>query len=202
MPMISTSQNLINETAFNGYVKYLAYKRHFTTKSYDFHKYNGKVKANFETFRTRNDAYFFAKLANKPDYENMILANMVVNPDAWIRDLMDDSGYNIYVEWKKKMDSLGHVFKSDLSNLHDDYQSNFISHNGQHPYIGKLLLQKKITLETFTMLAHMSNIYSYWSEKVVDKIIFRDIIVKSKKYKPFLQYDEQRFKQIVKDKFF
>ena len=155
MTMISTSQNLINQTAFNSYVKYLAYKRHFTTKSYDFHKYNGKVKANFETFRTRNDAYFFAKLANKPDYENMILANMVVNPD-----------------------------------------------NGQHPHIGKLLLQKKITLETFTMLAHMSNIYSYWSEKVVDKIIFYDIIIKSKKYKPFLRYDEQRFKQIVKDKFF
>lgn len=200
--MISTSPNSVNEHAFNAYVKYLAYKRHFTVKGYDFHKYHGKVKASFETFRTRNDAYFFAKLAKKDDYENLLLANVLVKPESWVRDIIDDSGYNIYVDWKKKIDSLGHIFKSDLSQLKDDYKENFISYDGQHPYIGKLLLQKKITLETFTILSHSAKIFAYWEKKVVDKIIFCDIITRSKKYKPFLIYNEERFNLIVKDKFF
>ena len=199
--MISTSQNSINEKAFDAYVKYLAYKKHFTTKGYDFHKYNGKVKASFENFRTRNDAYFFAKLAKKDDYENLLLANMLVKPESWVRDIIDDSGNNIYTDWKKKIDSLGHIFKSDLSNLRDDYKDNFLSHDGQHPHIGTLLLQKKISLETFTILSHISNIFGYWEQTVVDKYIFSGIMTKSRKYKPFLAYDEQRFKQIVKDKF-
>jgi len=200
--MMSTSQNLVNEHAFNAYVKYLAFKKHFTTKGYDFHKYNGKVKASFENFRTRNDAYFFVKLAKKDDYQDLLLANMIVKPESWVREIIDDVGHNRYVEWKRKIDSLGHVFKSDLGELKDDYKQNFVSIDGQQPYIGKLLLQKRITLETFTILSFSSNIIPYWEKKVVDKVIFGDIINKSKKYKPFLAYDEQRFKLIVKDKFF
>ena len=64
-----------------------------------------------------------------------------------------------------------------------------------------LLLQKKISLETFTILAFMANIFSYWSEKVVDKHVSFDIINKSRKYKPFLDYDSDRFKTMVKERF-
>jgi hypothetical protein len=177
-------------------------KRHFTTKGYDYQKYHGKVKANFETFRTRNDAYFFAKLAKKDDYENLLLANMVQKPEIWIREIVDDVGYQIYIEWIRKIESLGYIFKSELNELKDDYKENFMSYNGQHPYIATLYMQRKISLETFTILSHSANIFAYWEEKVVDKIIFYDIITKSKKYKPFLVYDQVRFKQIIKDKFF
>lgn len=199
--MISTSQNLVNEHAFNAYIKYLAYKKHFTTKGYDFHKYHGKVKASFENFRTRNDAYFFAKLARKDDYENLLLSNMIVNPGCYVRDIIDNSGYDVYIQWKKKIDSLGHVFKSDLGHLKDTYADNFISKDGQHPYIGTLLLQNKITIETFTILSHISNIYTHWDDKVVDKIVFGNLMLKSKKYKPFLKYDDKKFRKIIKDYF-
>jgi len=64
-----------------------------------------------------------------------------------------------------------------------------------------LLLQKKISLETFTILAHSANIFSYWQEKVVDKHVSFDIINKSKKYKPFLDFNADRFKKIIKDRF-
>ena len=199
--MISTSPNSVNEKAFDAYVKYLAYKRHFTTKGYDFHKYNGRVKASFETFRTRNDAYFFAKLATKDDYENLLLANMLVKPESWVRDIIDDSGHDIYMAWKKKIDSLSHVFKSELNLLKDDYAQNFVSVGGQYPHIVTMFLQKKISLETFTIISHIANIFNYWEANVSDKIIFDGIVRKCRRYKPFLQYDEQKFKQLVKDRF-
>ena len=159
------------------------------------------MRANYETFMSRNDAYSFAKLAKKDDPEGLILSNLLINKNIWVRDLLDSEGEARYINWRKKIESLGYVFKSELAHLNDEYKQNFISRDGQHPLVMTLLLQKKISLETFTILAFMANIFSYWSEKVVDKHVSFDIINKSKKYKPFLDYEPNRFKTMVKERF-
>jgi hypothetical protein len=200
--MIKTSLTFANEESFNFYVKYLAIKQHFTTDGYDYHKYRGKIKASFDTFRTRNDVFFFHKLANKDDPENLLLANMVVKPNAFIREIVEQDGEDRYFEWKKKTDSLGRVFKEDLNKLEDDYQQNFVSNNGQHPHVMGLYVQRKITLESFTILTNLSNIFPYWDKEIVDKIVARDIIRLSKKYRPFLNIDEKKFKSIIRERFF
>lgn len=196
-----TSQIYANDKSFGAYIKYLALKKHFTIDSYDYKKYNGKVRASFETFSARNDTLFFHKLAKKEDYENLILANMVIKPDIWVRDILEEEGEARYIEWKRKIDSLSYFFKNDLSHLLDDYKENFISPDGQHPHVMTMYLQRKISLETFTILAHISNIFTYWDEKIVDKIVARDIIRLARKYKPFLVIDEKKFKDTVREQF-
>lgn len=200
--MIKESLTFANEESFNFYVKYLAMKKHFTTDGYDYQKYHGKVRASFDKFRTRNDVFFFHKLAQKEDPENLLLANMIVKPNAWIREIVESEGEYIYTEWRKKMDSLTRVVKGDLNKLHDDYKENFVSYDGQHPYIMSLYMQKQITLETFTILTHLSKIFSYWDKEIVDRFIARDIIRLSRKYRPFLMIDEKKYKDLVKDRFF
>lgn len=199
--MNKISQTLASDDSFNAYVKFLALKKHFTTDNYDYFKYNGKVRANYETFMSRNDAYSFAKLAKKDDVQGLILSNLLINKNIWVRDLLDSEGEARYMNWRKKIESLGYVFKSELAHLNDEYKRNFISVDGQHPHVMTLLLQKKISLETFTILTFMANIFSYWSEKIVDKHVSFDIIDKSRKYKPFLEFDTNRFKTIVKERF-
>jgi hypothetical protein len=199
MKMISSTSS--TDEGFKAYVTYLALKRHFTTKSYDFFKYNGKIKASVDTFRTRNDSYFFLKLARKDDFQNLILANMIEKPDIWVRDVLEQEGSTRYNNWKKKIDSLGHIFKSEINIMLDEYKDNFIVRDGQHPHIMTMLLQRKISLETFTIITHAANIFDYWDEKVVDKIVAGDIINKSRKYKPFLDIDMKRYKTFVKDRF-
>lgn len=200
--MIKTSQSYANEDSFNWYVKYLAMKKHFTTDGYDYHKYNGKIRASFDTFRTRNDAYFFEKLSNKENPEKLIVANMVVKPNVWIREIVEQEGEDRYIDWQKKIDSLSRIFKTELNLLDDNFQANFTSVNGQHPFIMTMYLQKKISLETFSILAKISNIFPYWEKEIVDKIVARDIIRLIKKYKPFLEIDEKKFKDIVRERFF
>ena len=200
--MIKTSQSFANEKTFNLYVKYLAFKKHFTTDQYDYQKYRGKVRASFDKFRTRNDVFFFHKLWQKDEPENYLLANMIVNPNSWIREIVEETGEARYLEWKKKIESLSYTFKSDLSKLDDNYQANFATPDGQHPLVMRLYLQKQITLETFTLLTNMSNIFPYWDTNLVDKIVARDIIRLSKKYRPFLEIDEKKFKDIVRNHFF
>jgi hypothetical protein len=196
-----TSPTFANEESFSAYVKYLAFKRHFTTDSYDYFKYNGKVRASIDSFQSRNDSFFFLKLARKDDYENIILANMIEKPDIWVRDILEQEGHNRYIKWKKRMDSLGYIFKSDINNMLDEYEDNFVVRDGQHPHIMTMMLQKKISLETFTIMTHLSNIFPYWDKKIVDKVVSRDIMKKSRKYKPFLDLDWNRYKTYVKDQF-
>lgn len=199
--MKQTSQIFVNDESFNAYIKYLALKRHFTDKSYDYFKYNGKVRASMDSFRSRPDAYFFAKLAKQDDYENKILANLLVKKDAWIRDILDVEGEENYIQWKKKMDSLGHTFKTDINNMLDKYEENFIVKNGQHPHVLTMFLQNEVSFETFTILSHVANIFDYWDKNLVDKFVAGDIIKKSRKYFPFLNVDLKRYKTIVKDRF-
>lgn len=194
-----TLPSYVNDKSYDAYIKYLALKKHFTSDTYDYHKYNGKVRASFDSFSSRNDAFYFAKLAKHDDYENVLVANMVKNPNCWIRDIVEDDF--VYNEWKKKIDSLGYKFKSDLKNLDDDYKSNFVSKGGQHPLIITLLLQQKIQLETFTILSHFAKIFDYWEQNLLDKFVACDIIRTSRKYYPFLMLDVMRFKTYVKNRF-
>ena len=200
--MIKTSQSYANEESFQWYVKYLAMKRHFTSDSYDYIKYHGKIKASFDKFRTRNDAYFFEKLARKDNPEKLMLANMVVKPNAWIREIIEQEGEDRYIEWQRKQDTLSRIFKTDIANLDDNFQANFTSVNGQHPYIMTMYMQRKISLETFAIISHIANIFPYGDEKVVDKIVAHDIIRLIKKYRPFLQIEDKKFKDLVRDRFF
>ncbi len=200
--MIKTSQSFANEESFNCYVKYLAMKKHFTTDQYDYHKYRGKIRASFDTYRTRNDVFFFHKLAQKDDPEKLLMANMIVKPNIWIREILEQAGEDRYIDWLKKRDSLTRVVKEDLTKLRDVYQDNFVSVNGQHPEILRLFIQRQITLETFTILVHSAKIFDYWDANLVDKIVARDIIRLSKKYYPFLDIDQKKFKKVIKDYFF
>lgn len=200
--MIRTSLSYANEESFQWYVKYLAMKKHFTDAKYDYHKYHGKIRASYDKFRTRNDAYFFAKLADRDNPEKLMLANFLVKPDMWIRPILEQEGEDRYTDWQRKIDSLSRVFSQDLNQLDDNFQANFTSVNGQHPLIITLYLQQKVQLETITILAHISNIFPYWDKEIVDKIIAGDIIKLIRKYRPFLEIDEKKFKDIVRKRFF
>jgi hypothetical protein len=197
-----TSLNYANEASFRVYVNYLALKKHFETEGYDYHKYNGKIKASFEKFQTRPDAFFFYKLSKKDDPLKILVANLVRNPKAWIREIVEERGEETYFDWQKRMDSLSYTFKSELKKLKDDYYSNFVVKDGQHPYLMTLYLQKEISLETFTILVRLSNVYELWEKEIVDKFVARDIIRLSKKYYPFLELEKEKFSKIVKEHFF
>jgi hypothetical protein len=52
-------------TGFAAYALWNALKLHFTSESYDYFKYKGKMKISDESFLKRRDRFFFAKLERK-----------------------------------------------------------------------------------------------------------------------------------------
>jgi hypothetical protein len=196
----TTLRNFASESSFRVYVDYLALKKHFGTEDYDYHRYNGKVRASFDKFAVRRDLFFFYKLSKQEDAHGVLLANIVSNPNCWIRDIIEERGLELYRDWIRRKESLTYTFKNELKKLDPDLKENFIVRSGQHPKLMRLFMSKEISLETFTILVAITNSYPYWEKEIVDKIIARDIMVKSRKYFPFLNIDTKKFSQIVKDR--
>lgn len=186
--------------AFDLYVYYLALKRHFTS-TYDYFKYNGKVKANAMSFENRKDKFFFYKLSKKKEAKDLILANMLDNPNQWIGELVNDDAESIYKDWLKRKQSLTYQFKSDINELEDDFNDNFIVNDGQHPRLLRLFSMNRISLETLVILCDITGCMPYWEKKITDKIVFPDINRLVRKYRPFLDYDKAKLKKILLDKY-
>ena len=182
--------------AYEMYVYYLALKRHFTS-SYDYHKYNGKINASITSFETRKDKFFFYKLSKRSDAKDFILSNMVNNPKIWIGDMLSDNGEQVFTEWTRRQQSLSYIFKSELGKLDEDFDSNLITKDGQHPKLLRLHTSGNISKETLIIIDDLTNVFSYWSKKILYNIIFPDILNICSKYKPFLNYDKSKMKQIL-----
>lgn len=186
--------------AYDIYVYYLALKRHFTS-NYDFHKYNGKVKANVMSFENRKDKFFFYKLSKKPDAKNLILANLIIDSSIWVGDLLEDKAHQVYIDWLKRVQSLTRTFQLDLNEFNDDFDSNIIVEGGQHPRILQLYNQRRICLETLVILNGLTKCFRYWSKNISDTIVFPSINKLVNDYSPFLEYDKDKMRRIVVDKF-
>lgn len=186
--------------AYNIYVYYLALKRHFTS-NYDFFKYNGKVKANAQSFENRKDKFFFYKLSKKSEAKDYILANMIVDPSMWIGDMLEEKAQQNYVSWAKRIQSLSYSFKRDLNELNEKFDSNIVVDNGQHPQLLTLYMQEKISPETLVILDDLTKCFIYWDKKIHEKLIFPHINTFVSNYRPFLEYDKDKMRKIVVDKF-
>lgn len=190
--------------AFDLYSYYVALKQHFTSE-YDFFKYNGKVRLNASSFETRKDKFFFYKLTKKDDAKKRILANLLVNPKVWIGEIADSEKCDtIYKDWVARQQRLRYAFKSDLSELDDDFDAEFKVVNGQHPHVLKLYLMKRVGLETLVILDDLLGCFTYWDKKVSDTIVYPNINKCVSKYRPFI-YEEgfeiEKYKEILLDKY-
>ena len=68
-------------TSFETYELFLALKQHFSaTNTYDYFKYNGKVKANQDRFRAMRYKYFYEKLAKKYNQKEFKKNNEKIKP--------------------------------------------------------------------------------------------------------------------------
>ena len=121
-------------SAFECFKEYVALKNHFSKPTYDYFKYNGKVKLNPSSFDTRKDKLFFQKLAKHPDVQNFLIANLSENERAWIKDLAySEDAEKVYKTWLKRQQSLSYVFKQELGKLDSDFNRNFLCKSNEHP---------------------------------------------------------------------
>lgn len=192
-------------TPFEAYTKYLAMRSHFSRDSYDYFKYGGKIKASAQSFETRNDKYFFHRLSKHKDVDGFLVAHLLVGDPGkkWIRDMLqDEEEHKYYAEWLKRKQSFTYLFKTELEQLDDNYNANIIvPEDGGMPKLYYLLLRKRISPETVIVLNTLSPFFAYWSSKNVDPYVWGDMRKKLEKYTPFVDFDREKFRAMVIDRF-
>lgn len=178
---------------YDVYVMYLSMMNHFRGDGYDYFKYNGKIRTSKDSFLQRNDRYFFEKLARQPNPRDWLLANLVGKSKFWIGD---NDAQQVYDVWVSHIEGLAYRYETDLRNL-DDLDEALKVEDGRHPILLRLLLQKKVCIETLIILNELVNFVPYWNKRLARDPVWDKYSFLMRKYKPFLEVDINRYKQIT-----
>ena len=188
------------QEGYEAYKKYLGIKLHFTKDEYDYFKYNGETNAKFETFIQRNDKYFFVKAARKygDNIVDYFVSNIISNKSNYIKDMNQEA----YLDRQKRIDGLTYYFERDIEQLLRRSDKNFDKifrvTRGQHPILIKTYLAKRVSLETLCILDSLLNYTKQFSNKITDDIIWPTLKTKIIKYTPFLKFNKERMKLILR----
>ena len=190
---------------YNAYITYLAIKQHFTSPEYDFIKYNGKVRASQDSFLKRRDKFFFAKLQKKFKREELIyffVSNFVYNNNVWSGNLVSDNSESVYNNYKKKIQSLSYNFEQECMTLVEyDFNSLFTVEEYSHPLLLRKMMQKKISVETVIIMNEVLNFIKKWEIIIDDDLIWPKQKLIIDKYRPFMSFDKQKYRKIMKNIF-
>ena len=188
--------------AFEVYILYLALNRHFKTKGYNFNKYNGRVNVKRETFLRRRDKGIFNRLRYKfkseRELKEFFISNLVYKNDFSIYNAFKAESFEIYEKWKIRNNDLESYYFKDLRFLaKQPIASQLISREGSLPDVMKYFIQNKICIETLVLLDVFFNFVSR-NEDLYDDDQFKDLALKIKKYKTFLNLKINKLKLITK----
>lgn len=179
----------------------MAIKNHFQT-TYDYFRYNGKVKTQPSSFEVRKDKYFFTKMQKHPDALGLLVSHFIDNPHAWIGDIVQfDVSQDLYLNWKKRQQAITYTYQEDLKKLSPDLDHSLTVVHGQHPILLKLYLGGTISPETLILLNGQVNYFPYWQKEITDPAIWPTNYNKLVKYRPFIQFDKDKIKKITVDYF-
>lgn len=192
-------------TGYEAFSLYQAIKLHFSTDSYDYHKYGGKSKVSVDAFENRKDKYFFYKLSrrfqNKDDLIDFLVANFVYDEKCWVGSLLEESAVEKYRERQKILQSLSYTFENDCDKIFDEiFNPNEVIKvvNGEHPLLLTMALRKEIEVETLCILNQLLSFFGLWTNSISDTIRWPEYRRKILKYTPFVKFDEVKNRMILK----
>ena len=195
---------------FDVFKTYLAVKNHFTT-DYDYVKYDGRVTAKLESFTKRPDRYFFHKLSkryNERDILDYFVSNFAVDGNKWVGNLINNEGTENYTRYRRYKESFDYHFRNDCVSIRNDlanrgilFNDGFLVVDGQHPRILRLLIQRKIHIQTAVILNSILSFSKVWDKEITEKVVWPKIAHTLAKLKPFVLYNETQAKLIMKDVF-
>jgi hypothetical protein len=192
-------------SGFSAFALFNAIKLHFTSDSYDYFKYGGKTSVSKDTFANRKDKYTFYRLSRKynlQDLRDFYISNFLVKDVNWVGDIANAEGEENYKLWQKRNQRLTYEFEQDIIRILEqaDNPDELVTvPSGGYPALLQGAMQNSISIETLVILNSIMNFFPMWSKKISDDIIWPAYQRKCLRYEPFLQYDKEKFKTILKE---
>lgn len=191
-------------SGYGAYLLFLALRTHFTRPKYDFFQMHGKLRATKEAYQKRRDKAFFDRIArtyNAEELKTFYVANFL-DDRHYITDMLDEDAHGSFYELQKRQQSLSYIFKNDLDLIFEHgCKSAFDCNDGDYPRLLNLVMRRDISIESAAIL----NDYVPYADKFTkylgdDDIVWSRVALKLRKYRPFIKYDAEKFKAILKEK--
>ena len=190
-------------TGYEAYGIYTALKLHFSTDSYDYFRYNGKVNSvSVNSFEARKDRYYFYKLSRRQDTEDYIqflVSNFIVDNKLWVGKLFEDEALTIHKSRMAIIQSLTYNFQNDCKIIKDaseKFNASLMT-TGDYPKLLTMTLQEDINFETLCILNSLMNFLPMWKSKITDTIRYPEFHRTILKYTPFIVFDKDKMKSIA-----
>lgn len=195
-------------TALEAYKTFQAMKLHFSSDSFDFHRYHGKTKIDPSSFMAKKDKLFYYKIAKKvkkEDFEDFVLANILAKDNLWIKDLIDEDAEVAFMRHRKKIQSLSYVFEQEVLKIFAECREKkidgrdlvLVSKEGDHPILLKFYWEKLISLETIIILDMLLDFTKTWNENITDDLLWPKTYKLMRKYGSFFDLDKKKYKNIL-----
>lgn len=191
-------------TGYEAFALFNSLKLHFTQDSYDYFKYNGKSNVSVDAFENRKDKYHFYKLSrlypNKEECALFIISNLLDKDNLWVGELLEPDAEVKFLARQKIIQSLSYTFENEVNKIFDECKNpnDLLRTNGEYPKLLSMALFKEIQIETLCVLNSILNFVPMWTNKIDDTIRWPMYRKKMLKYSPFINYDQPKFKSILK----
>lgn len=88
------------------------------------------------------------------------------------------------------------MFEQEVSTLLEKktIQEVLTVNGGQHPYLLKQFLGKKISIETMCILDAVTDYSKNWNKLITETIVYPDVWTRIDKYKTFMHFDHKVYK--------
>jgi hypothetical protein len=177
------------------YKTYVSLKNHFTTDSYDFVKYSGKVNVKEETYHKRSDRQLFHKLSSwLPERIAIpfLVSHFVELSSFSIHFVFENpiKSQKIFDRWKERTSDILGLYERDLRTIATESSHSWTNVINQkdddYPLLFKLVMSNRISPETYSLLddlfQHTSKVY-----KGLDMdVLFLSMNLKYRKYRSFI----------------
>lgn len=177
-------------------ILYYAIKTHYTS-SYNAVTYNYHI--NIKQI-PQNQYYVFERLAqkHKRELKYFYVCTLFENPKVWVGDLLSSDADDIFIKWKKRMQSLSYCFKNEMHELliYNNLKE-LVNSKKSFPILLRKVLQEKISVDTLLILDSMLKLFDQWDKTIGDDIIWVENRERYVKYRCFMNYDIEKMKKIL-----
>lgn len=190
-------------SGYGAYIVFVTIRTHFESSTFDFFKHH-KVKANRITYEKRTDRWFFDKVSKEyedKELRDFFIANRLKDRN-YVTELLEDDARKNYLEYQGRRQALSYLFTGELDRVFRyNLTRPFIISDGEYPYIVGLYLRGVISPETMVIINDFIPFFEKFNKYLgKNDPIWSKIELKLRKYKPFLKYDREKFKHILKEK--
>lgn len=186
---------------------YQAIKLHFSSKNYNYNKYNGKVKSNI--YKDLVPYSMIAKGKRKDDFPDFFIPGLFQNPKIGINFFLTDDYISVWKYWVSYQKSPKYFFERELIDLREyldkrNLQTDeiFRIKTNELPLIYKFIVKNQISPQTFLYLDKVFDFSKRMDLKISEKIYYPIVKARLSKLETFLKSKEREdLKKIVKNVF-